>query len=354
VQEEWNSEKGPQSPSRRSKSWADIDDKEDDEEADGAGPQAGAAGAPGEDLWTASRVDAAARRGFDLRRRGEQWELKIVMTALDPPLTEGGMERYCRWLRTRLTSFREEHGNEVLWRCRGEVDFSHNHLTNQMVWMLLETLAQHEVHTALLKLYANHISQGGLLAICEFIRMNERAEALQELHLSHNEIDDESALELLRTLKSQRPRYPPTRAAEGSGEPVKAPVWVRLNHNRIRDPAQVLRTAEEEGISICTAWDRQVCGTSKCVRRDCPLVHLYSFQVQDTPKNEKHDDNGRHKHRDRDRGGGDRRKRRDGKKEHDDKESGGGAWKDEAPAGGGGGGSNHQGKDPLWDGPEPE
>jgi len=157
-------------------------------------------------------------------------------------------------------------------------------MSNQMVWMLLETLAQHEVHTALLKLFANHISQGGVLAICEFIRMNVHAEALQELHLSHNEIDDEAALELLRTLHYQRPRYPPRRPAEGTGESVLAPVWLRLNHNRIRDPEHVRRTAEMEGISICTAWDRQVCGTSKCVRRECPLVHLYSFSVQDAPR----------------------------------------------------------------------
>merc|ERR1739848_621550 len=103
-----------------------------------------------------------------------------------------------------------------------------------MVWLLLETIAQHEVHTALLKLFKNSISQAGVLAICEYIRMSEKAEPLQELHLSHNEIGDESALELLRTLHSQRPRYPPRRPCEGSGEPVLAPVWLRLNHNRIR------------------------------------------------------------------------------------------------------------------------
>merc|ERR1712032_874206 len=61
---------------------------------------------------------------------------------------------------------------------------------------------------------------------------------------------------------------------------VFAPVWLRLNHNRIRDPEHVRKTAEAEGITICTAWDRQACGTSKCCRRECPLVHLYSFNVQ--------------------------------------------------------------------------
>lgn len=198
------------------------------------------------------------------------------------------MERYCRWLRLRLTAFQEEHGSELLRHCRGEVDFSHNNMSNHMVWLLLETLAQHEVHAALLKLFSNRISQGGVLAICEFIRMNERADAVQELHLSHNEIDDDSVLELLRTLHFNRPRYPPQRLPEGSGssfstELVLAPVWLRLNHNRVRDPETVRQKAEAEGITICTALDRNGCGTTRCCRRECPLVHLYSFNVQARP-----------------------------------------------------------------------
>jgi len=329
--------------SQRSKSWADI--QSGDENEDDGGPGFGDSSMQSQDKndpWTTQKIENAAKRGFDLRRRGDHWDLKIYMAQLDPPLTHLGMERYCRWLRVRLTAFREEHGNDALWKCRGEVDFSHDNLTNEMAWMLLETLAQHEVHTAMLKLFGNRISQGGVLALCEFIRQNEKAEALQELHLSHNEIDDESALELLRTIKSKRPRYPPRRAAEGSGEFVLAPVWVRLNHNRIRDPAQVLRVAEDEGITMCTAWDRQGCGTSKCVRRDCPLVHLYSFQVQDMPKHERHDKkNGKDDREGRDNNKKDQgRDRRDGGRDR----RRGGSKKDQEE------GSHHD-KDPLWDGP---
>lgn len=272
-------------------SWADIQSGEEEdgrEDRDESVFTAGSAASAARDenpedpseYWAPHRVERAARRGFELRQRGDHWDLKISMGALDPPFTEVGMERYCRWLRGRLASFREEHGAEGLRRCRGEVDFSHNSMSNQMVWTLLETLAQNDVHTALLKLFGNHISQGGVLAICEFIRKNERAEALQELHLSHNEIDDDAALELLRTLQLQRPKYPPRRLQEGSGEERQAPMWLRLNHNRIREPEVVRRSAESEGITICTAGDRQACGTSKCCRRECPLVHLYSFNMQ--------------------------------------------------------------------------
>jgi len=278
---------------RSSKSWADIQsgDEGDDRELmlpDSAVPTAPSVEVEDEnEHWTTARVERAARRGFELRRRGHSgnnWDLRISMGGLEPRLTEAGMDRYCQWLHQRLRQFTEEHGSEPLHRCRGEIDFSHNHLSNQMVWQLLETLAQHEVQAALVKLFANRISHAGVLAICEFIRTNERAEAVLELHLSHNEIDDDSALELLRTLQNQWPRYPPRRSADGHSEPVPAPMWLRLNHNRIRDASAVLRIAEAEGITVCTAWDRHRCGTSKCCRRDCPLVHLYSFSVQDAPR----------------------------------------------------------------------
>jgi len=274
---------------RSNRSWADIQSGDEDEGEEvldeSAFVRRAAPASPreqdAEDHWTAQRVEKAAQRGFELRRRGDAWELKISMASLEPPFTEAGMERYCQWLGERLTTVREEHGAEALRRCRGEVDFSHNGMTNEMVWMLLDKLAQNEVHAALLKLFGNRISQGGVLAICEFIRKNDRAEALQELHLSHNEIDDDSALELLRVLQSQRPRYPPSRMQEGTTDERLVPVWLRLNHNRITAPEVVCKTAEAEGITICTASDRQACGTYKCYRPDeCPLVHLYSFNMQ--------------------------------------------------------------------------
>eukprot|EP00440_Ansanella_granifera_P003033 gb/GFBE01003307.1/.p1 GENE.gb/GFBE01003307.1/~~gb/GFBE01003307.1/.p1 ORF type:complete len:233 (+),score=53.85 gb/GFBE01003307.1/:1-699(+) len=192
------------------------------------------------------------------------------MANSEPRLTEAGLEAYCNWLHDTLATFREEHGQDCLQHCNGEVDFSQNDMSNQMVWMLLETLAQHEVHTAILKLTANRISQGGMLALCEFVRANE-AEAVRELHLSHNEIDDDSAIELLRNLKTR------------AGSAGDVPVWVRLNHNRIQNPDQVRRDAEAEGITICNASDRQACSTDKCKESGSkrpPIVHLYSFNVQ--------------------------------------------------------------------------
>jgi len=245
------------------------------------------------DYWTTRRIERAAEKAFEFKRHGDQWDLKISMGSLDPPLSEAGMERYCRWLRARLASIREEHGAQALRRCCGDVDFSSNGLSNQAVWMLLETLTKNEVHAASLKLYKNKISQGGVLAICEFIRTNKRAQAVYEMHLSHNEIDDDSAHELLRTLRKQRSRYPPRRTAEGRAgssdgrSSTLVPVWVRLNHNRILDPAGTLRALEAEGITYCTARNSHGCGPGKCSKADCPLAHLYLFADQATRCREK-------------------------------------------------------------------
>lgn len=238
------------------------------------------------EYWNAERIAKVAPRGFDLKQRGDRWDLKLCMSSLDPPLTEQAMGCYCAWLRARLTAFRKDHGVQPLRRCCAEVDFSGNGLGNQSVWMLLETLAKSEVQVASLKLYKNNISLGGVLAICEFIRANRCAGPVHEMHLSHNEIEDEAALELLRTLQEQQPRYPPRRLVDGpptdAGKSALAPVpvWVRLNQNRIMNPAAALKTLDAEGITYCAARNAHSCGPAKCARPDCPLVHLYLFTDQ--------------------------------------------------------------------------
>jgi len=213
------------------------------------------------------------------------------------------MERYCIWLRAQLAKIKDERGQKALWQCCGEVDFSNNSMGDQEVWMLLETLAQFQIHAAVLKLYKNRISQAGVLAICEFIRSNSDAGPVHELHLSQNEIDDDAALELLSTLHSLSTRYPPKRP---DGRPV--PVWVRLNRNAIRDSAKVLRDLHAEGISSCPAPSSQGCGPTRCARPDCPLLHLDLGEERSDPASDaeagdraKRSRGGRKRQRDRER-----------------------------------------------------
>lgn len=63
-----------------------------------------------------------------------------------------------------------------------------------------------------------------------------------------------------------------------------------MNNNWIQDSGKVLKAAENElGVSACLARNKHTCGLRKCGRRgsggaSCPLVHLYLFDTQDSPR----------------------------------------------------------------------
>ncbi|CAE7475510.1 CHR12 [Symbiodinium natans] len=200
------------------------------------------------------------------------------------------------------------------------VDFSYNGMSDQALWMLLDCLAQFEVQAGYLKLNNNRISGAGILALCEFIRNNnKRAGQIYELHLSQNEIDDAAALELLRTLKELKHRYPPKREIHGYEGLHLVPLWLRLSRNKIRDTAALLETMKAEEITSCDAWRGNGCGPGYCSWEDCPLVHLPFLteqaleeeEEQDPAEegNDTHDGDGR-EHRDRPRRRGGRNRNR--------------------------------------------
>jgi len=201
------------------------------------------------------------------------------MAELDPPITDGDMDPYCAWLRRQLGRFVHANGAIPLETCRAEVDFSKNQISDVGVGKLLSTLRDFNVHIACLKLFSNQIGEAGVEAVCDFVREN-MAEPLYEIHLSHNRIPDAAALRLVEAL-SQHGKYPPRRGREEDKGSAVCPCWIRLNHNWVENPAEVLRKCREElGVKVCTADSRQLCAPTKCKDPDTPLVHLYSFLVQ--------------------------------------------------------------------------
>jgi hypothetical protein len=226
-------------------------------------------------------VEQAAQEGFELRKESqERWKLRLNMAGLDSSLPDSAVQHLCDWLRKKFTEFKASHGFMPLRKCQGEIDLSSNGLSDQALAKLLDYLAHFDVHAAILKLNNNKISAVGINALCEFIRSNKRASQIFEIHLSHNEVDGEAAMKLLRTLKEQRNRYPPKREVEGKEGLHLVPVWLRLDQNRIRDPATLLTAARAEGISHCAARSGSGCGPWKCTQSDCPLVQLRFFTDQ--------------------------------------------------------------------------
>ncbi|CAE7358908.1 CHR12 [Symbiodinium sp. KB8] len=242
--------------------------------------QNGKEDALGKEYWTVKRIEKAAERAFETWYEGDRWRLKFSMAGLDPSLSDIAMERCMAWLRRRLAEFKDASGPKVLRQCRAEVDFSQNDMSDRALWMLLDCLTQFEVQASYLKLNNNRISGAGMLALCEFIRNNKRAGQIYELHLSQNEIDDASALELFRTLKELKHRYPPKREIHGYEGLHLVPLWLRLSRNKIRDPAALLETLTAEEITFCPALRRDGCGPGYCSWEDTPLVHLPFFSEQ--------------------------------------------------------------------------
>jgi len=237
--------------------------------------------------WTTGRFEHLARQGAFILERddesGGMWSLKIKMQELEPGLNDEDMQVYCRWLHHRLHNVRQELGLRSLRQLRTEVNFSKNGLTDDALARLLQALQRSELHVVCLNLYANRISPAGARHISDFLW--EAAASVREIHLSHNEIDDEAALEMIRLL-ADHPKYQARRGASGIGE-LRHPVWLRLNNNWIEEPRQMLRALESElGITFCLARNRHTCGPTKCGWKGgsgCPLVHLYTFETQDTP-----------------------------------------------------------------------
>lgn len=195
------------------------------------------------------------------------------------------MQGYCSWLLQRLQKLQQELGLHSLRHCRAEVDFSRNGLSDAAVGFLLDALLQSEMHVTILKLFANRIGSVGMQHLCSFVQ--KVGLPIHEVHLSHNAIEDNSALELIKSLVADS-RYPPTRARDTGQSEAPYPVWIRLNNNRISDPKWVARTAEAEaGAWICQARNRYVCGPGRCEQRhgsQCPHVHLCAFNSQDAPQ----------------------------------------------------------------------
>lgn len=234
--------------------------------------------------WSTARFERLSRQGaFDLRKAEDGlWDLRIWMSELDPPLNDEGMQVYCRWLHKGLASLREECKLWSLRQIRAEVNFSKNGLSDDAVGRLLQALQRSELHVTSLNLFANNLGPAGTYHICDFLR--SASFPVNEVHLSHNQIDDASALELLRVF-AEHPRYPLRRAVQRGGAETWVPVWLRLNNNLIVDPVRVLRQAEAEcGVTVSVSHDsHMVYAPAKSGWRGSgmPLVHMLHFSLQD-------------------------------------------------------------------------
>jgi len=229
--------------------------------------------APAQSEAKARKHDArAAKWGKGLRVNESAREVRISMVKCG--MTDEDMEPWCAWFADRVNTAFDGAGGVAR-----EVNFAENKLTAWGVSQLFEMLRDSKIAVQVLKLYKNRIESGE--GVAEHIRNCEGA--LKELHLSHNELDNDAVEEIivataacLKHGKTCYPHMPP-----GGGLP--QPLWLRLEQNLL-DCAALLESVpkaiemvgvKRSGNMLCPAKG------AGCMPRCCsrhqpspPVVHV--------------------------------------------------------------------------------
>lgn len=195
------------------------------------------------------------------------------------------------------------------------LDLSDNRLSCEAIQTIADWFLAHSAHARLrnLKVFRNAVGDSGATALASLI--HAQCTAVEELHLSHNEITSAGAAVLFKAFAEAckqdgsftYPRYDYIRG-------IQLPVWIRLEYNRVMEGNQLLEKWEAEcraarkikdRYSLFCNADRPAqhrdnkdphCSPSRCIKAsDCfsPLLHVYSFYHQappvkcESPRNQK-------------------------------------------------------------------
>lgn len=126
------------------------------------------------------------------------------------------------------------------------VDFSCNALTDRGADALIDFLIEHRWPVKRLKLFVNRLRT--LDHVCRLLEDpviglgSPSGAGPEELHLSHNALD-ESAIEQLLEVAS-------TWKARNGGRPIRPSLWVRVEHNGLGDLTPLLDQAERGGLKV--------------------------------------------------------------------------------------------------------
>lgn len=175
------------------------------------------------------------------------------------------------------------------------LDLSENHITCAGLKILIKYILTYTDHIGIniLKLYKNNIKDEGASLIKQIIYSQKIP--MEELHLSHNFIQDNACKELLLSFVQAKkdinyvyPRYDKFQTSYKHAQQI--PVWIRLEYNCIRNPKEILKDVEDfakkkrgykSNLVICSALksDKRCC-PYKCLNSTTwnpPIMHVYMF-----------------------------------------------------------------------------
>ncbi|CAA9986320.1 conserved Plasmodium protein, unknown function [Plasmodium knowlesi strain H] len=174
------------------------------------------------------------------------------------------------------------------------IDLSENYITCSGLKTLLKFILNYSenVGVHILKLYKNNIKDDGVSLIKQLVYVQKIP--MEELHLSHNFVQDNTCKELLLSFvqakKENNYVYPRYEKYQNSYKHLEIPVWIRLEYNCIQNPKEILKEVEEfakkkrgykSNLIICSALksDKRCC-PYKCLNatvRNTPIMHVYMF-----------------------------------------------------------------------------
>eukprot|EP00930_Biecheleria_cincta_P095284 TRINITY_DN87265_c0_g1_i1.p1 TRINITY_DN87265_c0_g1~~TRINITY_DN87265_c0_g1_i1.p1 ORF type:complete len:822 (+),score=91.47 TRINITY_DN87265_c0_g1_i1:158-2467(+) len=146
------------------------------------------------------------------------------------------------------------------------IDLSKNEIGDRGCRELVRLLFDLGAGVRVLKLQSNKLGRASAFAIAALLRSPRMP--MHELHLSHNFIDKEGVMELLKSVAiattGETPAYPLCwKKSYNSQGPKFHPLWIRFEHNIIEGGAALVRAAEKDarGERMRAGFLRQSLGT---------------------------------------------------------------------------------------------
>ncbi|CAJ1340184.1 unnamed protein product [Effrenium voratum] len=243
--------------------------------------------------WTTRDRDRDDRGAGDWRNDWSSWSKTVrvgedgllVIILREMGIEDDELQSFCAWLPQGLEHIRRSHSN--LFVTRGniilakELDLSKNRITDQGLKVLLTTLKENRVVLGVCRLYHNRLGKHSASMLAMWIRTAPWA--LFELHLSHNRIPTEGAIEIVQAV-ANTDKYPPDRP---NSKGMHIPLWLRMEHNEIEESfaieaERIMRQARPHvrGALICWLTPKQserscrsdFCGLSN--KYHCPVIHM--------------------------------------------------------------------------------
>lgn len=227
--------------------------------------------------------EGCANAGVIVRSRG-----MVDISLPGRNMTDEDVARWCHSARPQLASL----ASDAPSLCADTVDLAGNRISSTGLVALVDILLDLRLYVRVFKLHKNVLGSKAVSALARYVACCPRP--VEELHLSHNVIDTAGAAALVEAIVSAgsplQPTYP-SRDERGRFRPV----WLRLEHNRVRAPGELLdsggpvqqalaRIRRDRGFAcqpdvpaLCGAPDGCGCRSRNCgFQRDAlgPVVHL--------------------------------------------------------------------------------